>query len=125
MFENLGDMQKFAKANMDASMRSFDLLAKNFQTIATEMTLGSTSEKISRKLDAPCAIAASSSPAVSCGVPGGGTLINCASFGLFGGPAESSTAHSRKVMGSRPKSRCPARGSARSKSRTPPRTSAA
>jgi hypothetical protein len=38
MFENLGDMQKFAKANIDASMKSFDLLAKNFQTIATEMT---------------------------------------------------------------------------------------
>jgi hypothetical protein len=31
-------MQKLAKANMDASMKSFDLLAKNLQTIATEMT---------------------------------------------------------------------------------------
>ena len=38
MFQNLDDMQKLTKANMDASMKSFDLIAKNFQTIATEMT---------------------------------------------------------------------------------------
>jgi hypothetical protein len=38
MFQNFDDLQKLAKANMDASMKSFDLMAKNVQTIATEMT---------------------------------------------------------------------------------------
>ena len=38
MFQNFDGLQKLAKANMDASMKSFDLMTKNFQTIATEMT---------------------------------------------------------------------------------------
>jgi hypothetical protein len=38
MFQNFGDLQKLAKVNMDASMKSFDLMTKNIQTIATEMT---------------------------------------------------------------------------------------
>jgi len=38
MFQNFDDLQKLAKTNMDASMKSFDLMTKNFQTIATEMT---------------------------------------------------------------------------------------
>jgi hypothetical protein len=38
MFQNFDGLQKLAKVNMDASMKSFDLMAKNIQTIATEMT---------------------------------------------------------------------------------------
>src|SRR5262249_27725793 len=37
MFQN-DNVQKWAKVNMDASMKSFDLMTKNIQTIATEMT---------------------------------------------------------------------------------------
>jgi len=38
MFQNFDGLQKLAKVNMDASMKSFDLMTKNIQTIATEMT---------------------------------------------------------------------------------------
>jgi hypothetical protein len=38
MFQNFEDLQKFAKVNMDASMKSFDLMTNNIKTIATEMT---------------------------------------------------------------------------------------
>ena len=36
MIKNLEDMQKFGKENMDASMKSFSLVSKSFQTIAAE-----------------------------------------------------------------------------------------
>jgi len=38
MFQNYDDLQKLAKVNMNASMKSFDLMTKSIQTIATEMT---------------------------------------------------------------------------------------
>jgi hypothetical protein len=38
MFQNLDDMQKVTKVSLDMTMKSFELAAKNAQTIATEMT---------------------------------------------------------------------------------------
>jgi hypothetical protein len=38
MFQNFDDMQRLAKVNMDAVTKSLDVMAKNVQTIATEMT---------------------------------------------------------------------------------------
>ena len=38
MFQNFDDMQKFAKINMDATLKSFNVMAKNAQTISNEMT---------------------------------------------------------------------------------------
>jgi hypothetical protein len=38
MFQNFEGMQSLAKANIDASLKSFDLMTKNVRTIANEMT---------------------------------------------------------------------------------------
>src|SRR5882724_13301983 len=38
MFQNIDEMQKVSKVGLDATMRSFDVLAKNMQVIATETT---------------------------------------------------------------------------------------
>jgi hypothetical protein len=38
MLQNFDDMQRLAKVNMDATTKSLDVMAKNVQTIATEMT---------------------------------------------------------------------------------------
>ena len=38
MFQNFDDMQKVSKVNIDATMKSFEVVAKNVQAITTEMT---------------------------------------------------------------------------------------
>jgi len=38
MFQNLDDMQKVAQVNLDATMKSFEVMAKNVPAIATEIT---------------------------------------------------------------------------------------
>ena len=38
MFPNFDEMQKATKVNLDATMKSFEVAAKNAQVIATEMT---------------------------------------------------------------------------------------
>ena len=37
MFQNFDQMQKLAKANMDATLKSFDVMTKNTQTITNEI----------------------------------------------------------------------------------------
>lgn len=37
MFKTLEDMQKFGKGNVEAALRSFDVYARNVQTIAQEV----------------------------------------------------------------------------------------
>jgi hypothetical protein len=38
MFQNFDDMQKVSKVNVDATMKSFEVVAKNVQAITTEIT---------------------------------------------------------------------------------------